>query len=158
MSAIQDQVPQHHCYGCGADNDKGLRIKSHWHGDECVCHFQPRPEQSAGPLQYVYGGTIASIIDCHCVNTAMSNYYKLEGREIGEPPEIWCVTGRLTVNYLAPTPIDQEIVLRATIAECGDRKTVVKCRAYSGDTQTAEGEVIAIRVAESWKDAGSEQK
>ncbi|MGB5492009.1 MAG: hotdog domain-containing protein, partial [Woeseiaceae bacterium] len=62
-----------------------------------------------------------------------------------------CVTGRLTVNYLAPTPIDTEIVLRATIEECGDRKTLVKCRAYSGDTQTVEGEVIAVRVADSWK-------
>lgn len=154
MIAIQDQVPNHHCFGCGTQNDKGLQIKSHWQGDECVCRYQPRPEQSAGPLQYVYGGTIASIIDCHCVNTAMSNYYKLEGRDIGKPPEIWCVTGRLTVNYLAPTPIDQDIVLRAVIAECSERKTRVTCRAYSGETQTAEGEVIAIRVAESWKDNG----
>ncbi len=32
MIAIQDQVPHHHCYGCGADNDKGLQIKSYWPG------------------------------------------------------------------------------------------------------------------------------
>ena len=83
MTAIQDQTPHHHCYGCGTENDQGLQIKSHWQGDECICHYSPRPEQSAGPLQYVYGGTIASIIDCHCVNAAMSNYYKLEGREVG---------------------------------------------------------------------------
>lgn len=151
MTAIQDQLQHNHCYGCGAENDKGLQIKSHWHGDESVCRYMPRPEQCAGPLQYVYGGTIASIIDCHCNCTAMSNYYRLEGRAVGAAPEIWCVTGRLTVSYLAPTPIDQEIVLRATIEECGERKTVVKCRAYSGDTQTAEGEVISIRVPDSWR-------
>ena len=87
----------------------------------------------------------------------MSNYYRREGREIGEAPEIWCVTGKLTVSYLAPTPIDQEIVLRATIEECGEKKTVVKCRAWSGDTQTAEGEVIAIRVPDTWKNGGSGQ-
>jgi acyl-coenzyme A thioesterase PaaI-like protein len=155
VTAIQDQTPQHHCYGCGTENDKGLQIKSHWQGDECVCHYSPRPEQSAGPLQYVYGGTIASIIDCHCVNTAMSNYYRLEGREVGEIPEIWCVTGKLTVSYLAPTPIDQPITLRATIEECTKTKTFVKCRAYSGDTQTAEGEVIAIRVPDTWKNSSS---
>jgi acyl-CoA thioesterase FadM len=57
------------------------------------------------------------------------------------------------VNYLAPTPIDQEIVVRATIEECGEKKTLVKSRVYSGDKQTAEGEVIAIRVPDSWKDA-----
>ena len=153
MTAIQDQLRDNHCYGCGAENDKGLQIKSRWHDDECICHYMPRPEQCAGPLQYVYGGTIASIIDCHCVNTAMSNYYRLEGRAVGEAPEIWCVTGRLTVSYLAPTPIDKQIVLRATIEECGEKKTLVKCRAYSGDTQTAEGEVIAIRVPDSWRNA-----
>jgi hypothetical protein len=128
MTAIQDLLPHNHCYGCGADNDKGI--------------YTPKVEQCAGPEQYVYGGTIASLIDCHSVGTALSNYYLQEGRGIGEAPEIWCVTGRLTVNYLA---------LRAIIEECGERKTIVKCRVFSGDKQTAEGEVIAIRVPDSWK-------
>lgn len=152
MTAVQDQLSDNHCYGCGADNGKGLQIKSHWHGDECICRYMPRPEQCAGPLQYVYGGTIASIVDCHSVNTAMSNYYRLEGREVGTAPEIWCVTGRLTVNYLAPTPIDHEIELRSAIEEVGERKTLVRCRVFSGGVQTAEGEVIAVRVGDGWKD------
>jgi len=113
----------------------------------------PRPEQCAGPEQYVYGGTVASLIDCHSNCAAMSNYYQLEGREIGSDPEIWCVTGRLTVSYVAPTPIDTEIVVRAVIAEVGERKTVVKSRVYSGDTLTAEGEMIAVRVADSWRNS-----
>ena len=151
MTAVQDQLPHNHCYGCGADNEKGLQIKSHWHGDECVCRYRPRPEQCAGPLQYVYGGTIASLIDCHCVGTAMSNYYRREGREVGEGEEIWCVTGRLTVSYLAPTPIDRDVTLRARIEDVTDKKTTLKCGFYSGDTLTAEGEVIAIRVSSSWR-------
>ncbi len=151
MTAIQDSLPHNHCYGCGADNDKGMQIKSHWRGDECVCRYQPRPEQCAGPEHYVYGGTIASLIDCHSVGTALSNYYRLEGRGVGEAPEIWCVTGRLTVNYRAPTPIDTEIELRSKIEECGEKKTLVRTRVYSAGTCTAEGEVIAIRVSDSWK-------
>jgi acyl-CoA thioesterase FadM len=83
----------------------------------------------------------------------LSNYYKQEGRGVGEAPEIWCVTGRLTVNYMAPTPIDKDIEVRATIVEFGERKTRVRTRVYSGDTQTAEGEVIAIRVPDSWKES-----
>ena len=153
MTAIQDQMPDNHCYGCGSENPQGMQIKSYWEGAESVCRYRPKPEQCAGPLQYVYGGIIASLIDCHSVCTATSNYYRKEGRETGAPPEIWCVTGRLTVNYLAPTPIDQEIELRATIEECGDRKTIVKCRVYSDGTQTAEGEVIAVRVPDSWRTA-----
>ena len=152
MSAIQDQMPDNNCYGCGPDNAAGMRIKSHWVGDESVCHYTPRPDQCAGPPQYVYGGTIASLIDCHSVCTATANHYREEGREVGEPPEIWCVTGRLTVNYLAPTPIDQNIELRATIEEHGGKKTIVKCRVFSDGVQTAEGEVIAVRVPDSWRD------
>ncbi|MEL7186140.1 MAG: PaaI family thioesterase [Pseudomonadota bacterium] len=151
MTAIQDSLANNNCYGCGATNKLGMQIKSHWDGDECVCRYTPKPEQCAGPPQFVYGGTIASLIDCHSVGTALSNYYKLEGRDVGEAPEIWCVTGRLTVNYLAPTPMGAEIVLRSTIEEVGEKKTIVKCRVYSGDTQTAEGDVIAVRVADSWR-------
>ena len=151
MTAIQDQVPHHHCYGCGADNDKGMQIKSHWHGDVCICTYTPKPEQCAGPKHYVYGGTIASLIDCHSVNTALSNYYLQEGRGIGEAPEIWCVTGRLAVDYLAPTPIDHEIELRTRIVECTEKKTRLETRVYSGETHVANGEVIAIRVPPSWR-------
>jgi len=151
MTAIQDRMPDNHCYGCGPLNAAGMQIKSYWEGDESVCRYQPRPEQCAGPLQYVYGGTIASLIDCHSVCTAVSNYYRREGRETGEPPEIWCVTGRLVVSYLAPTPIDREITLRATIGECTDRKTIVNTVVYSNDTRVAEGEVVAVRVSDSWR-------
>ncbi len=152
MTAIQDRLAHNHCYGCGADNPDGMQIKSYWDGDETVCTYTPRPEQSAGPLQYLYGGTIASLIDCHSVGTAMANYYRREGREIGEGEAIWCVTARLTVNYLAPTPIDRDVTLRAAIEECHEKKTIVTCRFYSGDTQTAAGEVIAVRVPPAWRD------
>jgi acyl-coenzyme A thioesterase PaaI-like protein len=152
MTAIQDRMSGNHCYGCGTENPLGMQIKSYWQEGESVCVYMPRPEQCAGPKKYLYGGTIASLIDCHCIGTAMSNYYHREGREVGEGEEIWCVTGRLTVDYLAPTPIDHEVTLRATIEEVTDKKTVLRCRFYSGETRTAEGEVIAVRVPPSWRD------
>ncbi|NIA27320.1 MAG: PaaI family thioesterase [Desulfobulbaceae bacterium] len=151
MAAIQDSFKDNHCYGCGADNPLGMQIKSHWDGEVSICTYLPRPEQSAGPTHLFYGGAIASLIDCHCVGTAMANYYQLEGREIGEDPQIWCVTGRLTVNYLKPTPIDKPVELRAVIAECAEKKTILKCTVSSGSEVTAEGEVIAVRVPYSWR-------
>ena len=148
MAAIQDKIRDNHCYGCGADNPLGLQIKSHWDGEVSTCTYHPRPEQSAGPTQYLYGGLIASLIDCHSCGTAMANYYDREGREIGSDPQIWCVTGRLTVNYLKPTPIE----LRAIIVECTDKKTILNTTLSSGGEITAEGEVIAVRVPPSWRD------
>lgn len=149
--AIQDQLKDNYCFGCGADNPHGMQIKSFWDGETSICHYLPKPEQSAGPTHYVYGGTIASLIDCHCVGTAIADHYQRDGREVGTEPEIWCVTARLSVNYLAPTPIDQQIVLSARVKERGEKKSVIQCQVMSGDIRTAEGEVIAIRVADSWR-------
>jgi len=56
--ALQD-VLKVHCFGCGSLNEQGLQIKSHWQGDELVCHWQPLPHHIGHP-GIVYGGTIAS--------------------------------------------------------------------------------------------------
>ena len=100
----------------------------------------------------MYGGTIASLVDCHCVGTAIAAHYRKAGREIGTGEPIWCVTGRLLVNYLQPTPIDQDIRLVATVQELTDKKAVLTCDVFSGETLTAKGEVIAIRVPPEWRD------
>lgn len=150
--AIQDRMKGNHCYGCGADNPAGLQIKSFWDGHHSVCTYQPRPEQCAGPEQFLYGGTIASLIDCHCVGTAAAHQYELEGREIGRGEMIWCVTGRLEVDYHAPVPIDSPVVLDAVIDAVAGRKTTLTCELTSDDTLCATGRVIAIRVPNSWRD------
>ncbi|HEX5789459.1 MAG TPA: PaaI family thioesterase [Woeseiaceae bacterium] len=149
--AIQDRMRGNYCYGCGADNPLGMQIKSYREGDETVCTYMPRPEQCAGPTQYLYGGTIASLIDCHSVGSAAADHYRQEGREVGEGEEIWCVTGRLEVDYLAPTPIDRPVQLRARIEKVDGRKTTVTCTLTSGDTLCAKGRVIAIRVPNTWR-------
>src|SRR5690606_24999567 len=103
MQAFQDRISGNHCYGCGPDNAGGLRIKSYWSGDnESVCHFTPLPHHSAGPAHYVNGGIIATLIDCHCVCTAIAKGYRLAGREVGQGEAIWFATGRLEVDYKYP--------------------------------------------------------
>jgi acyl-coenzyme A thioesterase PaaI-like protein len=149
-TAIQDQLPHNHCYGCGADNDLGLQIKSYWDGSVATCEYQPRPEQCAGPTHLVYGGTIASLIDCHSVCTAIAQRYALEGRPVGDGELIWYVTGKLDIDYRAPTPIDQPVTLLASIVEAGEKKSVVRCTLSSGGLTTAEASVIAVRVPSAW--------
>jgi acyl-coenzyme A thioesterase PaaI-like protein len=150
-TAFQDLIPNNHCYGCGPENPNGLQIKSYWDGDESVCEFQPRLEHSAGPEQYLNGGIIATLIDCHCICTAIANAYRAEGRDIGSVPEIWYVTGALNVSYSKPTPIDRPVTLRARIVEEKPKKTVLQCSLLSEGIECASGEVIAIRVASKWK-------
>ena len=75
------------CYGCGRLNEHGLHIQSRWDGDETVCIFQPRDYHIAIP-GYVYGGLIASLIDCHSTGTAAAAAAREQGREIGSDPPL----------------------------------------------------------------------
>ncbi|MFC6979328.1 hypothetical protein [Microbulbifer taiwanensis] len=50
QKAIQDQIPGNHCFGCGPDNDRGLRIKSYWSDDDRThCDFTPNPTTAPAP-------------------------------------------------------------------------------------------------------------
>ena len=149
--AFQDQIPDNLCYGCGPSNHDGLRIKSFWEGDESICVYQPERFHSAGPPQFLNGGIIATLIDCHSVGTAIANAYRMENRPIGSAPHIWCVTVNLNVTYLRPTPIGLPVTLRARVTEAGPKKTLMQCRLYSNSDECARGEVLAVRVPNSWR-------
>jgi acyl-coenzyme A thioesterase PaaI-like protein len=148
--AIQDQIPHNHCFGCGTLNPRGLRIKSHLQGEESVCRFQPSPDHMAGPTHVVYGGIIAAVIDCHCVCTAIADAYRVAGRPLGSEPLLWAVTASLKIDYLAPTPIDQPMELRARVRETKGRKRILDCVVRSGGRDCARAEVIAVEVGASW--------
>ena len=149
-------MPRNHCFGCGAENPKGMQIKSYWNTDtdaEAICEYRPQAHHMAGPTHVLNGGIIAALIDCHCICTAVADAYRREGREMEQEPLIWYVTGTLRVKYLRPTPIAEPVVLRARLVEIGEKKTVLSCSFSSGGQTTAEGELVAIRVPPTWMDA-----
>ena len=135
-----------YCYGCGADNPKGLRIKSFWDGDEAVCRFKPEPHHSGGRKEIVNGGVVATLIDCHSLNLAIARAYRDEGRAIGSAPRIAYVTGNLNVSYLRPTPIDATLELRARVQRIEGRKAWIECTLAAAGEVCARGEVLGIRV------------
>ena len=104
----------------------------------------------AGPTHVLNGGIIATVVDCHCVCTAIADAYRAAGRDIGSAPVIWCVTATLRVDYLAPTPIDAPVELRARVRETKGRKRVVTCTVSSGGRTCAEAEVVAVEVPPVW--------
>ncbi len=145
--ALQDAWPDATCYGCGPANKKGLRIKSYWSedGSEVICIFQPRAEYNAGFPNVMYGGLVASLIDCHSIWTAIAHTYREEDRAHGSLPAISYVTGSLTVRYLKPTSLDKPVMMRARVTELHPKKALVECDFYSGEVKTAEGSVTAVR-------------
>jgi len=134
------------CYGCGKNNPHGYHIRTLWDGSEGVFRFMPQPFHTAFP-GVVYGGLIASLIDCHSIGTAVAAAYQAENREPDTEPEITYVTGNLNVTYLKPTPMGVELLLRAKVKEMGERKTIVTCSLYADDLECARGEVVAVRAS-----------
>ena len=154
--AIQDYYPDDFatCYGCGRLNAQGLHVRSVWDGDETVARFTPRPEHMSMP-GFVYGGLLASLIDCHAMGTAAAAAERADGREIGEAPAPRFVTASLHVEYLKPTPLGHELELRAHVTIATARKSAVTVTVASRGTITARGEVVAVRIPASMTGTGS---
>lgn len=149
--AFQDTYPEAlaHCYGCGKLNEHGLQIKSYWDGEETVATYVPRPYHTAIP-GYVYGGLIASLIDCHSTGTAAAAAYREEGREMGTDPAFRFVTASLHVDYLSPTPMGVPLEVRGAVKEVKPRKVVVTTRVLAEGKVCAVGEVVAVQMPEGW--------
>ena len=133
------------CYGCGRNNAHGHHIQTCWNGEEGVARFTPEAYHTAFP-GFVYGGLLASLIDCHSMGTAIAHAYQREDRQPGSEPEITYVTGSLNIRYLRPTPIGVELEIRARVSEWHERKAVVVSSIYADGEECVHGEVIAIRV------------
>lgn len=144
---FQDHMPENVCFGCG-HNHEGLQIKSYWEGDVSVCKWTSE-EKYHGWRNLMNGGIIATLVDCHCMGTAMADAYQREGRLLNTEPEYRYATGTLTVRYLKPTP-NSEVEIRARVVEVKGRKTVLTCDFLDEKgVKTAEADVVAIRVFDS---------
>jgi acyl-coenzyme A thioesterase PaaI-like protein len=146
-TAVQDFYPDDfaHCYGCGRLNAHGLHVRTWWEGDETVSCYTPRPYEMAMP-GFVYGGLIASLIDCHAMGTASAATLRAAGQEIGQASSPRFVTAALRVDYLRPTPLGPELVVRARVREASEKKVVVDATVSVGGAVTARGEAVAVRM------------
>jgi acyl-coenzyme A thioesterase PaaI-like protein len=145
--SFQDHYPDSlaHCYGCGTLNEHGHQVKSYWDGDESVCHFLPRPYHIAIP-GYVYGGLLASLIDCHGTGTAAAAGYRAEQRGMDSLPALRYLTASLHVDYLKPTPLGGELEVRGRVKEIKGRKVVIQEWILAGGITTVRGELVAVQV------------
>jgi acyl-coenzyme A thioesterase PaaI-like protein len=156
--AFQDCYPEElsHCYGCGKNNVDGHQLKSFWqHIDKqnllvstTIAHHTPNDKYTAIP-GFVYGGMIASLIDCHGTGSASAMAYLAQSRELGSLPALRFVTAALNVSYLAPTPQGVELELIGRFSEVKDRKIIVDITLSANEVVCAKGQVIAVLMPEN---------
>ena len=152
QKAFQDYYTEDfsHCYGCGRLNEHGLQIKSYWDSDESVAKFLPNKHHISVP-GFVYGGLIASLIDCHCVGTAAAAIYKTQDRSMDSKPALKFVTASLKVDYIAPTPLGTKLEIRGKIVEIKGKKVVVDAKVIANNKTCATGNVVVVQMPDSMK-------
>lgn len=148
-AAIQDYYPAEfaHCYGCGTANPHGHHLKSYLVGDETIARFTPDRVYSGGVPDHLYGGMVASLLDCH--GTASAAAYA--AREKGHVPgngaaPIRFVTASLKVDFKRPTPLGIELVVLGRLRSLEGRKAWIDLSLMAGETTCASAEMLAIRL------------
>ncbi|REB06484.1 PaaI family thioesterase [Sporosarcina sp. BI001-red] len=144
--AIQDRYPDDFswCYGCGRLNKEGHQFRTGWEGDKTLTYYEPESDHKAIP-GFVYGGIIASLVDCHGTGSASlalhrKNGFEPESEEI--PPRF--VTASLLVNYVKPTPEGTILKAVGTVEEIHPKKFKVAVEVFADGDLCATGEVVAV--------------
>jgi acyl-coenzyme A thioesterase PaaI-like protein len=141
---IHPNAPIRNCFGCGADNAHGMKIKSRLVGDEGVAVWTPQPYHCSYP-GFLNGGVAGTLIDCHSAWTA----YALEclARDVDvasakDVPTGW--TKSLKIEFLKPTPLDDELTLRAVLEKKGNTSRTLRCSIWAKGEECVRGEVVMI--------------
>lgn len=148
-------MPDNSCFGCGPNNEHGLRIKSYWSADAqgvAVCEFHGEPHHNAGSAKILNGGIIATVMDCHSVITATAQAYRDSDREFGDDPKLWYVTGQFDLIYIAPALLNKPVNLKARVLVATEKKSEVSCELWSGGNLCTTSTMVAVRVPMEWHD------
>jgi len=146
---FQKYMPGDVCFGCGHGNAAGLQIKSYWQNDDCVCVWQPEKKHQGWP-DITCGGIIATLIDCHCMASAMATAVRNENRPLGSEPEYRFATGTLHIKYLKPTPVASPLTLTAKVTHIKNQRIyTLHCDLFAENQKTVEAEVTAFLVYSS---------
>ncbi|MCA9507271.1 MAG: PaaI family thioesterase [Myxococcales bacterium] len=144
MQSIQDQfAPHNRCFGCGPSNSKGLQIKSMVENDQFLAHFRPQEHHQAFD-NILSGGICGTLLDCHSNWCAAYHIMKLQN--MPTPP--CTVTARYSVELLAPTPMDTELLIKARPISVSNKKAEIEAEIIAHDKITAKCKGLFVAVSE----------
>lgn len=142
-SLQETYAPEGICFGCGAANKKGLRIRSFpAENGEVVAEFHAREHHQAFPGM-LNGGIIGALLDCHSNWTAAYFLMKRDGKT--EPD--CTVTADFHVRLKRPTPFDATIYLKARVVESEGDKAIVEAELIANEKicATCRGTFVAVK-------------
>jgi uncharacterized protein (TIGR00369 family) len=117
---------ENHCFGCGGANERGMQLA--FEQDDVARHirgvFRIGPQYQGGP-GFVHGGIVATLLD-----EVMAKVNRFE-KDIA-------VTAEMTVEYLKPVRVEQEVTVEGWEVERNGR-----LRTRRGEIRDSSGVVLA---------------
>jgi acyl-coenzyme A thioesterase PaaI-like protein len=149
---IQERYPESFtgCYGCGTRNPEGYHLATVEDGEETISRYRPEPHQQSAP-GFVYGGLLASLLDCHAMATAAA----AAAREAGSEELPGYVTAMLHVDFVRPTPLGPELEIRGRVVESTARKRVVRATVSAAGEVTVRAEIVAVPLPRAMMEGGA---
>lgn len=130
---------QHNCFGCGAHNRIGMRVRFFLDGEGGVLATIRFAKRFQGPHGFVHGGIIAAVLD-----EAMSKAIHASPHANG----IMALTRQMETEYLRPTPLGGTLTLRGTQERVEGRKHFcVSTISDSSGHILASGKALFIAIA-----------
>jgi acyl-coenzyme A thioesterase PaaI-like protein len=80
------------------------------------------------------------------MGTAAAATLRAAGLAIGAADSPRFVTASLRVDFVQPTPLGPELLIRARVRQASERKVVVDATVSVDDAITARGEAVAVRM------------
>lgn len=135
-------APNGICFGCGAANEKGLRIRSFAKGDEYVATWHADEHHQAFPGM-LNGGIVGALLDCHS-NWAAAHFLMNKN---GKSAPDCTVTANYSIKLLRPTPFDAPINLKAHVVESTDTTATVEAELIANDKicATCKGLFVIVK-------------
>lgn len=130
-----DGAPMSHFADCvvsGAANPMGIAVRVRRDGDEAVADFHLGAAFEGAP-ERAHGGVVAAVFD-----DVMGYVLVLE--------RVPAFTGRLTVNYRAPVPVNADVSVRARLRSRNGRKLLMDAEMWTDGTQICDAEGLFIAI------------
>jgi uncharacterized protein (TIGR00369 family) len=118
--------PENNCFGCGGANEHGMKLA--FEQDDATRRirgvFTISPEFEGGQ-GFVHGGIVATLLD-----EVMAKVSRFE--------KDYAVTGELSVEYVKPVPVGEELTVEGWETQREGRK-----RIRQGEIRNSSGKVLA---------------